>query len=172
LTKVTAPQITAKVVVLIGEDGNMLGKYLTDKAYSLASEKSLDLVRIGGTDEEPVCKILDYQKHLYAQKKKAQEQKRIQRETGTANAGKMKEVKIRVETSEHDLKTFAAKASDFISDGFKVKITVGSKGREGFNTRLLYEMYERFLSMLTEIVQHEMNPKVSGKELAAIVFKA
>jgi translation initiation factor IF-3 len=115
--------IKARSVLLIDNEGRNLGVVDTRDAYRMAETAGLDLVQVGDDKSEtPVCKIMDYGKWKYEQAKKHKSAKATQQIT--------KELKIRPNTSDHDLKYRAEQAVEFLDDGDRVKVLVRFKGRE------------------------------------------
>ena len=116
-------EITAPQVRLVGENIAEQGVYPLAKALAMAEELELDLVEISAKAEPPVCKILDYQKYLYQQRKRAKEMK--------ANAAKVviKEIRFGPNTDEHDFQFKLKHAQEFLQEGSKVKATIFFRGR-------------------------------------------
>ena len=116
-------EITVSRVRLVGENVPEQGVFPTSEALKLADSLGLDLVEISAKADPPVCKILDYQKYLYQQKKKAKEMK--------ANAAKIviKEIRFGPNTDEHDFQFKLKHAQEFLQEGSKVKASVFFKGR-------------------------------------------
>ena len=116
-------EITAPQVRLVGDNVPEPGIYPITKAMAMADELGLDLVEISAKAEPPVCKILDYQKYLYQQRKKAKEMK--------ANAAKVviKEIRFGPNTDEHDFQFKLKHAREFLSEGSKVKASIFFRGR-------------------------------------------
>ena len=116
-------EITASQVRLVGENIPEQGIYPFTKALAMAEEQELDLVEISAKADPPVCKILDYQKYLYQQRKKAKEMK--------ANAAKIviKEIRFGPNTDEHDFQFKLKHAREFLEEGSKVKATIFFRGR-------------------------------------------
>ena len=116
-------EITASNVRLVGENITEPGVYSLSAALKMADAQGLDLVEISAKADPPVCKIIDYQKFLYQQKKKAKEMK--------ANAAKIviKEIRFGPNTDEHDFQFKLKHAQEFLQEGSKVKASVFFKGR-------------------------------------------
>ena len=116
-------RITAPQVRLVGENIPEQGIYPIAKALRLADELELDLVEISAKADPPVCKILDYQKYLYQQKKKAKEMK--------SNSAKIviKEIRFGPNTDEHDFQFKLKHAQEFLQEGSKVKASIFFRGR-------------------------------------------
>jgi len=134
--------IRTRTVLLIDAKGKNLGIVDTRDAYRMAESAELDLVQIGdGKNGVPVCKIMDHGKWKYEQSKKRKATKAVQQLT--------KELKIRPNTSEHDLKYRAEQAASFLTDGDRVKVLVRFKGRERTHmTNTGKQVMEKFLAML------------------------
>ena len=121
-------RITAPQVRLVGDNIPEPGVYPIAKALRLADELELDLVEISAKADPPVCKILDYQKYLYQQKKKAKEMK--------SNSAKIvvKEIRFGPNTDEHDFQFKLKHAQEFLGEGSKVKGTLDYVRRPGRET--------------------------------------
>jgi len=117
-------RIRVPEVRVIGADGSMLGVLQTHEAMRLAQEQGLDLVEVNPKAEPPVCKILDFGKYKYEEKKKTAEAKRKQ------TVVEIKEIKLRPKTDDHDIAFKVRAARRFIEAGHKVKVTVRFRGRE------------------------------------------
>ncbi len=156
-------QIRAKVVRVVGENIDNVGIMSIQEALKLADEMELDLVLISEKADPPVCRVIDYQKFLYQQKKK---QKEIR-----ANAQKVvvKEIRFGPNTDEHDYNFKLKHAEKFLSDGAKVKAFVFFKGR----TILFKEKGEilllRFAQDLEEYGKVEQLPKLEGKRMIMFI---
>jgi translation initiation factor IF-3 len=119
-------QIDAPFVYLIDHEGNRLGRVPTDEALRLADDASCDLVEVSLNESEnvPVCRILDYSKHLFELGKKASAQRKKQKQM------KIKEIKLRPVTADNDFKIKLDKLIGFLKDGDKVKVSIQFKRRE------------------------------------------
>ncbi|HOP05234.1 MAG TPA: translation initiation factor IF-3 [Tenuifilaceae bacterium] len=157
-------QIRVRVVRVVGDNLDNAGVMSIEEARKLADELELDLVLISDKADPPVCRVIDYQKFLYQQKKK---QKEIR-----ANAQKVvvKEIRFGPNTDEHDYNFKLKHAEKFLADGAKVKAFVFFKGR----TILFKEKGEilllRFAQDLEEVGKVEQLPKLEGKRM--IMFLA
>jgi len=154
-------RIRARQVRCIDQNGENLGVIDIYKALKLADEAGLDLVQIAIGDT-PVCKILDYGKYKYDQSKQKKENARKQRET----AVKIKEIKFRPSTGDHDLETKANQAKKFIEEGNRIKITVAFRGREMSHKDLGMETLSKFIDLAG--VQLLTEPSFQGKFLSAM----
>ena len=145
-------RIRVPEIRVIGEDGEMLGILPTHEALRRAQERGLDLVEVNPKADPPVCKILDYGKFKYDEKKKA-------RETRIKTAAfEIKEIKLRPKTDDHDLdfKTRAAQA--FLEAGHKVKFTVRFRGREITHPQVAQQQLDHIVQKLEEIAVIEVRP--------------
>jgi len=143
---------------LVGEDIEQ-GVYSTDVALKMAVDKDMDLVEISPNADPPVCKIVDYNKFLYSQKKKDKELKAKQAKVV------MKEIRFGPNTDDHDFEFKLNHAKKFLSEGAKVKAYVFFKGR----TIVFKERGEilllRFAQELEEFATVEQLPKLEGKRM-------
>ena len=147
-------------VRIIGED--IESKVISlEEAKKIAASLELDLVEINGKIDTPILRICDYGKFLYEQKKAANKNKQVVKP--------LKEIQLRVNIAENDLKTKAKKASEFIEDGSKVKVVLSMKGREltrrEDNKKTIYE----FITMLDEVAVPESMPKDEGNKTVVIL---
>jgi translation initiation factor IF-3 len=117
-------RIRVPEVRVIGADGSMLGVLQTHEAMKMAQESGLDLVEVNPKADPPVCKILDFGKYKYEEKKKTAEAKRKQ------TVVEIKEIKLRPKTDDHDVAFKIRAARRFLEAGHKVKVTVRFRGRE------------------------------------------
>ena len=139
------------------------GIYPTSKGLSLAIEKGLDLVEISPKADPPVCKIIDYKKFLYDQKKK---QKIIK-----ANASKtvIKEIRFGPNTEEHDLNFKIKHALKFLEEGAKVKAFVFFRGRSIVFKEKGEILLLKFAQSLEDFGVVEQMPKLEGKRMTMFI---
>lgn len=150
-------------VRLVGDNIAEPGIYPIAKALKLADELELDLVEISAKADPPVCKILDYQKYLYQQKKKAKEMK--------SNASKVviKEIRFGPNTDEHDFQFKLKHAMEFLQEGAKVKSSVFFKGRSIVYADQGEKLLLRFAVELEEYGRAEQMPKLEGKRMIMMI---
>jgi len=148
---------------VVGDNIDNPGIYPLDEALRMADELELDLVEISPMAEPPVCRIIDYQKFLYQQKKKQKELK--------AKAVKIvvKEIRFGPNTDEHDYQFKLKHAEKFLQDGAKVRAFVYFKGRS-----ILYKekgeiLLLRLLQDLEELGKAEQLPKLEGKRMTVLI---
>lgn len=129
----------------------------------MAADLELDLVEISPNANPPVCKIIDYQKFLYQQKKKAKEMK--------ANASKVviKEIRFGPQTDEHDFQFKLKHAKSFLADGAKVKAYVFFKGRSILFSEQGEKLLLRFAVELEEYGRAEQMPRLEGKRMIILI---
>ncbi|MBR3291932.1 MAG: translation initiation factor IF-3 [Bacteroidales bacterium] len=151
--------ITAARVRVVGDNVPEQGIYPLAEALRMAEERELDLVEIAPNSDPPVCKILDYQKYVYQQKKKAKEQK--------SNASKVviKEIRFGPQTDEHDFQFKLNHAKSFLQEGSKVKAYVFFRGRSILFSEQGEKLLLRFALELEEYGKAEQMPKLEGKRM-------
>ncbi|MBR5856264.1 MAG: translation initiation factor IF-3 [Bacteroidales bacterium] len=156
-------EIRAAQVRVVGENVPEQGIYSLAEALKMAVDQELDLVEISPNAEPPVCKIIDYQKFLYQQKKKAKEMK--------ANASKVviNEIRFGPQTDEHDFQFKLKHAKEFLSDGSKVKAYVFFKGRSILFSEQGEKLLLRFAVELEEFGKAEQMPKLEGKRMIMMI---
>ena len=138
-------KIRDKEVRLIDVDGNQLGIVPIAQAKKIAQEKQLDLVKIAPDAKPPVCKIINYSKYRYEQMKKEKEARKKQKIIVT------KEIRISLNIDVHDLEVKIKKASQFLSDGNKVKLSIKFRGREMGHMDLAHELINKFVDKLSGV---------------------
>lgn len=134
-----------------------------EKAKQLAKDQKLDLVEVSPQAHPPVCRIQDYGKQVYKQKKLDQAQKKSQKQT------EVKTVRITIRTDSHDLQTKAKQAERFLKDKHLVKISLIFKGREITHFELGQQKLEKFIEILSEVSTVDTQPKRQGNNLMAIL---
>ena len=158
--------IRAKQVRCIDHNDDNLGVISTYKAIEIAEGAGLDLVQISKQgDQIPTCKIVDYGKYKYELSKRKKEQSKKQRES----AVKTKEVKFRPSTSSNDLRTKAKRASEFISEGHRVKVAIQFRGREMAHQEVARDRFEEFFEMLDGNISLLNEPRMDGRTMVALL---
>jgi translation initiation factor IF-3 len=156
-------RIRIREVRVIDAEGNQLGILATEEALRAAYDKGLDLVEIAPTSRPPVCKIMDYGKFKYQQKKKDHEARKHQ------TVIELKEVKFRPKTEEHDISFKVAHIKRFIEDGSKVKLTLMFRGREMSHMDLGAALMHKIIGLTAEYAKVEQAPKTEGRNMFAIL---
>ncbi len=147
---------------VVSEDGDALGVMDTRDAIQKARESGLDLVEIAPNAQPPVCRIIDYGKFLYEQKKKQHEAKKKQVTV------QVKEIKFRPATDDHDYDYRKERARGWITDGDKVRATIAFRGREMTHRELGSKILARLRDDLADISDVEVTPKMEGYQMFAI----
>jgi len=150
-------------VRVVDEDGEQLGVLDTRDALERARDKGLDLVEVAPNSDPPVCKIMDYGKFKFQQKKKLQEAKRKQ------TVIKIKEVKFRPKTDEHDYQTKLKKIVKFLDGGDRCKVTVFFRGREIVHKDRGLMMLERVVEDTLDIAKVESRPLSEGRTMTMML---
>lgn len=140
-------------VKVVDENGVMLGEMPTLQALQIARERGYDLVEVAAEARPPVCKLLDYGKYKYEQKKRQNKSKSKQ------HVQQVKEVRLRPLTGEHDLMTKLKKAQEMLLEGDKVLITIFFRGREQAHKEHGRAMMDKIRKELDEVakVEHEIS---------------
>lgn len=158
----TNEQIRAREVRLVG-DNVTPGIYPIQEALKIANELELDLIEISPTAEPPVCKILDYSKFLYQQKKRQKEQK------AKATKVVVKEIRFGPQTDDHDYAFKLKHAIGFLQEGAKVKSYVFFKGRSILFKEQGEVLLLRFAQDLEEYGKVEQMPQLEGKRMIMMI---
>src|ERR1700734_3923272 len=143
-------QIRISPVRVINAEGAMLGVMPTSKALEAAREAGLDLVEVAANERPPVCKIIDYGKFKYTQKKKLSKQKQHQVH--------VKEIRVRPKTGDHDIEVKVKRAKEFLEHKDKVLVNVLFRGRELAHIDEGRRVMEEVLQALDEVGKVEKNP--------------
>lgn len=140
-------------VKVVDENGVMLGEMPTLQAVQIARERGFDLVEVAGEARPPVCKLLDYGKYKYEQKKKQHKSKAQQ------HVQKVKEIRLRPLTDDHDLMTKLKHAHQFLLEGDKVLVTIFFRGREQAHKEHGRAMMDRIKKELDDVgkVEHDLS---------------
>jgi translation initiation factor IF-3 len=156
-------QIRAREIRVIDADGAQLGVMTPMDAQRIADQKELDLVEVAPTANPPVCRIMDYGKFRYTQKKKLQES----RKKGSASL--LKEVKVGSQTSGHDVDFKVGHIRDFLGDGHRVKVTVFFRGRSITHPELGRAMLERIAGLVQDVAAIEQHPRMEGRSMSMML---
>lgn len=156
-------RIRVPEVRVIGDAGEMLGVMQTQEALRRAQERGLDLVEVNPKAEPPVCKILDFGKFKYDEKKKAREAKRKQ------SVVEIKEIKLRPKTDDHDLQFKTRAAHRFLEAGHKVKFTVRFRGREITHPEKAQEQLDWIVQQCDEIANVEVRPAMEQRTMTLLM---
>lgn len=135
-----------------------------DDALTMAQDIGLDLMEVSPNSDPPVCRILNYGKFKYEEKKKIQINKKKQ------HVIKIKEIRLRPRIEDHDLMTKLNMGKKFLSDGCKLKITLIFRGRELSRIDLGEIVMNRVLEELAEIAEVEKDIPLEGRRMSVILI--
>ena len=150
-------QIRTSPVRVISADGKQLGILPTDEALSAARAANLDLVEVAPTERPPVCRIMDFGKFKYQQKKK-------QHKTHTRQI-RVKEIRVRPKTGDHDIGVKVGRARDFLSHKDKVLLSVMFRGRELAHIEEGHRVLGEILEQLGDVAKVEATPNQQGRRI-------
>lgn len=159
-------QIRAKEVMVIGPAGEQLGIKAINDALTLATYAGFDLVLINQHGNPPVCKIMDYNKFKYENKKKTKENLKKQREANL----EMKEYRLSVAIDVHDFETRVKQASKYLEKGHRIKAGIRFRGREMAHTELGKDVLLKFADKLSEVADIEQKPVLDGRNMTMILM--
>lgn len=155
-------QIRAREVRVIDDEGNQLGVLDIREAQKVADERGLDLVEVAPNAVPPVCRVMDFGKFLYQEKKKQQEAKKKQK------VFQVKEVKFRPMIDPHDYDVKLKRLLRFLGEGDKVKATVQFRGREMARMDLGYNLLKRLEADVKDVGMVESTPERAGNRVHQI----
>ena len=144
-------------VRVIGADGSQLGILPTDEALRQARAAELDLVEVAPTERPPVCRIMDYGKFKYQQKKRQHK--------GHSHQVKIKEIRVRPKTGDHDIQVKVNKAREFLANKDKVIVTVVYRGREMAHVDEGRKVIDDVLAQLADVSKVEAAPVHHGRRM-------
>ena len=148
---------------MVASDGSQVGVVSLETALEAAQKETLDLVEISPDAEPPVCKIMDYGKHVFDIKKKVALQKKKQKQT------QVKERKFRPGTDQGDYDIKLRNLVRFLENGDKAKISLRFRGREMAHQQLGMDMMKRIEADLAELAPVEQFPKMEGRQMIMVL---
>lgn len=151
-------------VRLVDESNNQVGIVDRDFALTKAREAMLDLVEVAPTSEPPVCRIMDYGKWVYEQKRKAREARKK-----THHTGGLKEIRLRPETDVHDIEIKVKHAREFIEKGHKVQFTLIFRGRQLAHQDKGHDILNKITESMADVSQVDQRGHLMGKRLTLVV---
>jgi translation initiation factor IF-3 len=154
-------QIRISPVRLIGANGEQLGVVPTTQALEMAREAGLDLVEVAANERPPVCKIMDYGKFRYQQSRKSNKQKQHQQ--------KLKEIRVRPKTGEHDIDVKVNQARRFLEHKDRVLVNVLFRGRELQHIEEGQRIIASMLEKLADVSKVERAPSMEGRRMIAVL---
>ena len=154
-------RIRAPKVLVVNANGEQLGVMSSREALAKAQSVGLDLVEIAGQADPPVCKIIDYGKYKYTQAKLKKGVKKV--------SARMKEVKFRVGTGEHDYNIKLGRAETFLDANHKVRFVLQFRGRENAHKDLGFVVLKRIIEDLKSMAAVDQAPRLNGRAVAMIL---
>ena len=148
---------------MIGPNAEQLGILTIEAALSRAAEEGLDLVEVSPLSKPPVCKIMDYGKFKYEAKKKAAEAKKKQ------TIVKLKEIKLRPKTEDHDYDFKVKNIRRFLEGGDKARVTIMFRGREITHKEIGHKILQEVLEDLKDVAIVEQTPRMEGRQMFMIL---
>jgi translation initiation factor IF-3 len=143
----------------IDANGDQAGIIKTGDALRLAQQQGLDLVEISPTSKPPVCRIMDYGKYKYEVGKKERAAKKNKAAT------RVKEIKFHVNVGEHDYQTKLRHTREFLEQGYRCKVSLWFRGREGIHREFGYEVLNRVIQDCEDLANVEQHPQLYGRNL-------
>jgi translation initiation factor IF-3 len=157
--------IRADKVRLVDDANNQVGVVPRDEALSRAQEAGMDLVEVAPNSDPPVCRIMDYGKWLYQQKRRVREaHKKTQHPVAT-----LKEIRLRPETERHDLEIKVKHAREFLEKGHRVQFSVLFRGRQMLHKEQGYDMLNQVMENLAEIAKIERPSVLTGRRMTLLL---
>jgi translation initiation factor IF-3 len=136
-----------------------------NEAMTRAREVGLDLVEVAPNSEPPVCRIMDYGKWQYQQKRRIREAHKKHQH----HAVSLKEIRLRPETEKHDLDIKINHAREFIEKGHKVQFTMFFRGRQMLHREQGYEIYENITALLEDVAKVERPARMAGRRMTLLL---
>ncbi|WP_371258187.1 translation initiation factor IF-3 [Thiohalocapsa sp. ML1] len=156
-------EITASEIRLIGAEGDQIGVLTLRAALERAEAEGMDLVEIVPTAEPPVCRLMDFGRFLFDQKKKKSEARKKQKQV------QVKEVKFRPGTDIGDYQVKLRNLQRFLHEGDKAKVTMRFRGREHAHRELGLELLRRVETDLADISIVEQQPQMEGRQMVMVL---
>jgi translation initiation factor IF-3 len=156
-------QIRAHTLRVIDEEGQQLGVFSKSEALGMAEQRGLDLVEISPNADPPVAKITDWGKFNYQRTKLLQKSKR------NAKVSDIKQMRIGLKISEHDLGVKLRKVTSFLEDGHKAKLVIMFRGRENAHKDLGFKLAERIIERFGETIAVDQQPQLAGRQLSFVI---
>ncbi len=148
---------------MISSKGEQLGVMDTREATRMAMDEGLDLVEVAPTESPPVCRVLDFGKYMYDEKKKKRESRKTQTKV------EVKECKFRPKIGVHDFDVRIRRAVKFLGQGNKVKLTVMFRGREHAHPEVAERLIFRAYDQIKDLGKMEAHPKKEGRDMHCLV---
>lgn len=158
--------IRADKVRLVDEANNQIGVVSKEEAMSKAQEAGLDLVEVAPNSEPPVCRIMDYGKWLYQQKRRVRDaHKKTVHPVAT-----LKEIRLRPETDKHDLEVKMKHAREFLGKGHRVQLSLFFRGRQMLHKEKGYELLNQIMASLEDLAKVERPSMLTGRRMTLLLI--
>ncbi|MGA2677682.1 MAG: translation initiation factor IF-3 [Sedimentisphaerales bacterium] len=156
--------IRADKVRLVDAENNQVG--IVERLFALekSREANLDLVEVSPTSDPPVCRIMDYGKWVYEQKRKIREARKK-----THHTGSLKEVRLRPETDTHDIEVKVKHAREFIEKGHKVQFTLIFRGRQMLHQDKGREVLNGIVETMSDVAKVDRSGEMMGKRMTMVI---
>jgi len=156
--------IRADKVRLVDAENNQVG--IVERLFALekSREANLDLVEVSPTSDPPVCRIMDYGKWVYEQKRKIREARKK-----THHTGSLKEVRMRPETDTHDIEVKVKHAREFIEKGHKVQFTLIFRGRQMLHQDKGREVLNGIVETMSDVAKVDRSGEMMGKRMTMVI---
>ena len=148
---------------MIDADGTQVGILPLRDAIKVAEARGLDLVEVSSTATPPVCRVTDFDKYRYAQKKKTHDSKR------SATASAVKEVKMGARTEKHDVEFKIKHIRRFVGEGQRVKLSISFRGREITHPELGRTLLDSIVAQVQDIAQADGLPRMEGRNMSILL---
>ncbi len=157
--------VKAETIRLIDEEDNQVGVVRKEDALARAREVGLDLVEVAPTSDPPVCRIMDYGKWVYLQKRRM----RDSHKKTLHHVATLKEIRLRPETDTHDLEIKVKHAREFLEKGHKVQFTVFFRGRQMLHKEHGYEVLNRVTESMEDLAKVERPSAMTGRRMTLLL---
>ncbi len=157
--------IVAPKVRLIDENNVQIGIVSADEALARAAEAGLDLVEVAPNSDPPVCRIMDYGKWVYQQKRRQREASKKH----PRHAGEVKEIRFQPSTDKHDLEIKLKHAREFIQKGYKVQLTLVFKGRQMLHPEMGQSVMDEAVGALADVAQVDRPAALAGRRMVLVL---
>jgi translation initiation factor IF-3 len=155
------------MIRLIDESNNQVGIVDKIEALNRAHAAGLNLVEVAPDGNPPVCRIMDYGKWLYQQKRKIREAHKKTLHHSTT----LKEIRLRPETDKHDLEVKLNHAREFLEKGHKVQFTVFFRGRQMLHKEHGYAMLDQITALLQDLAKVEQSSRMAGRRMTMLLVR-
>lgn len=154
-------QIRITPIRVVSAEGEQLGIIPTEQALETAREQGLDLVEVAPNERPPVCRIMDYGKYKYQQKKRQNK--------GHVHQTKLKELRVRPKTDVHDIETKVKRAREFLNHKDKVQFSVIFRGREMAHVEEGQRIVENIVEQLADVSKVDRPPQRHGRRIVCVL---